>query len=267
MNFFENKVVWITGASSGLGEALAREFASAKAKLVLSARRENELGRVRKECSIFVPEKNIFILPLDMSRLENASAEMQKVIQQFGAIDILVNNAGVSQRSFASETPLEIDRKIMEINFFGGVALTKAVLPQMQKQKSGHIVVISSLMGKFGYYRRSAYCASKHALHGFFEVLRLEEKKNNIRVTMICPGFVKTDISVNAVTESGQPFNSEEEKHRSGMLPAKCAKKILTAVKNNRLEVVLGGMETFSVMIKRMFPSFFYRRIMNMPAG
>jgi short-subunit dehydrogenase len=262
-SFFENKVVWITGASSGLGEALTKEFALQKSKLILSARREYELLCVKKECEKFIPEENIFIIPLDITELSSIDSEVQKVIQKFGRIDILVNNAGVSQRSFILDTPLAVERKIMEINYFGTVAMTKAVLPVMRKQKSGHIVVISSLMGKFGYYRRSTYCASKHALHGYFEALRMEEFENNIHVSMICPGYIRTNVSLNAITETGEPFNKMDEGQEKGMPPQVCAKKILKAIRHKRVETFIGGYEVLAVIVKRFFPRFFYWRIMH----
>ncbi|MFI5164805.1 MAG: SDR family NAD(P)-dependent oxidoreductase, partial [Bacteroidia bacterium] len=176
-SFFEGKVVWITGASSGLGEALAIEFAKQKAKLILSARRQSELERVKKDCVKFIPESNVFILPLDVTELSHANSQVEKVIQKFGRIDILVNNAGVAQRSFAGDTPIDVERKIMEINYFGATILTKEVLQRMRKQQNGNIIALSSVMGKMGFPGRSSYSAAKHALHGYFESLRIEEKK------------------------------------------------------------------------------------------
>ena len=165
---YKDKVVWITGASSGIGEAVAKAFAAEGAKLVLSARRKEELLRVQQECRL--GNDRALVLPLDLSDTTNIHTLTQQVIDRFGRIDVLVNNGGFSQRAYAQETPVDIDRKIMEVNFFGQVALTKSVLPFMLKQKSGHIVTISSITGKFGFYLRSAYSASKHALHGFFRV-------------------------------------------------------------------------------------------------
>ncbi len=263
MSFFQDKVVWITGASSGLGEGLAKEFAAEKAKLILSARRESELERVKKECQKFIPEENILVLPLDVTELSNINSEVQRVIQKFGRIDILVNNAGATQRSYVSETPIEVERKIFEINYFSAVGMTKAVLPYMKKQKSGHIVAISSLMGKFGYYRRSTYSAAKHALHGYFEALRMEEIENNIHVSIICPGFIHTNVSFNAITETGKCFGKMDEGQQKGMQPQECAKKILKAVRNKRVEVYLGGYELMAIYAKRFFPRFFYWRIMR----
>lgn len=262
-SFFENKVVWITGASAGLGEALAKEFASEKAKLVLSARREAELQRVKKECAKFIHEEDILILPLDLTKLSGIDSEVQTIIQKFGRIDVLVNNAGVTQRSLIADTPLEIERKIMEINYFGTLAITKAVLPVMRKQHSGHIAVISSIMGKFGYYRRSSYCSSKHALHGYFEALRMEELENHIHVSIICPGYIHTNVSLNAITETGEQFNKMDEGQKKGMKPERAARKILKAIRHKRVEVFIGGSELMAPLAKRFFPRFFYWRIMH----
>ncbi len=264
MSFFENKVVWITGASSGLGEALAKEFAKEKAKLILSARRENELQRVKKDCEKFIPSENILVLPLDVTELANINADVEKVIQKFGRIDIMMNNAGITQRSNVADTPIDVERKIMEVNYFSAVLMTKAVLPQMKKQKSGHIIVISSLMGKFGYYRRSTYSAAKHALHGYFEALRMEEKENNIRITIVCPGYIHTNVTFNAVTETGGRHNQMDEGQQKGMKPDVVARKILNAIRNNRMEIFMGGFELFAIPVKRFFPTFFYKQIMKM---
>src|SRR3954471_12704788 len=163
MNIFHNKVVWITGASSGIGEALAKTFSKKGAKLVLSSRRIEELERVKKALNI--SEDRIFILPLDLTTTTHIDSLTQQVIQRFGQIDILVNNGGISQRSLTKDAPIDIDRKIMEVNFFGTVALTKSVLPYFLKQQAGQFIIISSISGKFGFYFRSAYSASKHALH------------------------------------------------------------------------------------------------------
>lgn len=143
---FRNKVIWITGASSGIGEALALKFSQYGANIILSSRRTEELNRVRKKCSY--PEKHL-ILPLDMEKPEEFNRMKNNVINRYRQIDILINNAGISQRSKVIDTSLETERKIMETNYFGSVALTKTVLPEMVNNQSGHIVVISSLMDKF----------------------------------------------------------------------------------------------------------------------
>lgn len=255
MSLFRNKVVWITGASSGIGEALVYAFANEGAKLVLSARREDELQRVKKNCGL--KDENILILPLDLSDTKEIDTLTQKAITHFERIDILVNNGGISQRSLTKETPLEIDRKIMEVNFFGTVAVTKSILPQMLRQQSGTIIVISSISGKFGFFLRSAYSASKHALHGFFESLRMEVFKDNINILLVCPGKINTNISVNAITEKGLTHNKKDESHVQGLSAEACAKQIIIAVKKNKEEVFIGGRELRAVWIKRFFPGIF----------
>ena len=262
-SFFENKIVWITGASSGLGEGLAKEFAIEKSKLILSARRESELQRVKNECTKFISEENIFLLPMDVAELSNVKAEVQKIIQKFGRIDILINNAGIAQRSFAGDTPIEVERKIMEVNYFGAIILAKEVLQVMRKQKSGSLVAISSVMGKFGYPGRSSYSSSKHALHGYFESLRIEENKNNIHVHIICPGYVKTNVSYNAITETGKSHNQLDKGQEKGMDPNIAAKKILHAIRTNRFETFFGGAELLVATLRRLFPSIFYKLILK----
>lgn len=259
MNLFKDKVVWITGASSGIGEAMAYAFAKQNAKLVLSARRMEELERVKSNCQL-KPE-DILILPLDLSDTSNVDMLTKRVIQQFGRIDLLINNGGISQRSYTKDTPIDIDRKIMEVNFFGAVAITKSVLPYMLKQKQGHLVVISSISGKFGFYLRSAYSASKHALHGFFESLRMEVYKDNIKVTLVCPGKIKTNISINAITEKGTRNNIMDESQEKGMPVEECARLILQSIIKEKEEVFMGGKELNAVWVKRFFPTLFSKLI------
>lgn len=255
----KNKVVWITGASSGIGEAVAQAFALEGAKIILSARRIEELNRVKQTLNI--PESDILILPLDLSDSTKIKDLTNQVIAKFGRIDILVNNGGISQRSLASETSIETDRKIMEINFFGTIALTKSVLPYMLKQKSGQIVVVSSIAGKFGFFFRSAYSASKHALHGFFESLRMEIYNDNIKVLIACPGKIKTNISINALTGNGETNNTMEESHEKGLSAKECARQILSGIKKNKEEIFIGGKELRSIWVKRLFPNIFSKLI------
>ncbi len=255
---FQDKVIWITGASSGIGEALAYAFSKAGAKLILSARRVHELERVRKMCRN--PE-NVMVLKLDLADASPFPHLVKTAVDRFGRIDVLVNNGGLSQRSKASETPVETDRYIMEVNYFGNVALTKAVLPQMQKQKSGHIVVISSIAGKFGFFLRSAYAASKHALHGFYESLRLEEEKNNIDVTVVCPGRVQTNISLHALGKEGKAHGLVDDAQANGISAEACAAAILKGMAKGKKELLVGGKEVKAVVLKRFFPGLFYKVI------
>ena len=199
---FKNKVIWITGASSGIGRALAIELAQQKVKLILSSRTKEELERVKKKCANF---SEVQILPLDLVDYTNLQEKVDKAIAFFDKVDILVNNGGISQRSLAIDTQISVDKRLMDINYLGTVALSKALLPHFIKNKKGQFVVTTSIVGKIGTPLRSSYAASKHALHGFFDSLRAEQYKNNIFVTLVCPGFVNTNISLNALTGDGTP--------------------------------------------------------------
>lgn len=259
MKSFKDKVVWITGASSGIGEALVHALAAEGAVIVLSSRREEELQRVQTTAKL--PDEKCMILPLDLSDTSKAKELADKIISRFGRIDMLVNNGGISQRSLTKDTPIEIDRKVMEVNFFGTIAITKSVLPYMISQKSGHIVTTSSIAGKFGFYFRSTYSASKHALQGFFESLRLEMEEYQVKVTLVCPGKIRTNISLNAVTESGTAHNKMDEATEKGMSAEECARQILEAVRKEKEEVLIGGKELLAVTVKRLFPGLFAKMI------
>lgn len=258
MKTLQNKVVWITGASSGLGAEMVRQCASKGAKVILSARNEEKLNSLLSELSF--PENHL-IIPLDLSDSSNFESLVNTVIDKYGKIDALFNNGGISQRSVASKTSLEVDRRIMEVNYFGNVALTKAVLPVFQKQQSGHFIVISSIAGKFGFFLRSAYSASKHALHGFYESLMLEEEENNIHVTIACPGKINTDISVNALNEDMKSTGLVDDNQTNGMSAKECVRQLLKAVQKNRKEVLIGRNEIRAVTLKRFFPKLFWKLI------
>jgi short-subunit dehydrogenase len=183
------------------------------------------------------------------------------VLSKVGKIDILINNGGISQRSLAKDTALEVDQKLMAINYFGTVALTKAVLPSMLTHHLGHIVTITSLTGKFGTPYRSSYAASKHALHGFFDSLRAELVQASIKVTLVCPGFVRTNVSINALTGSGSKLGTMDEATDKGMDPDQLARKILRAIENEKEEVYFGGKEVLGVYMKRFFPRYFSKML------
>lgn len=259
MNPFKDKVIWITGASSGIGEALALQLAKEEARLILSARREDELNRVGALTKL--PQLDLMILPFDLSDTKNASGLTAQIMNKFGRIDILINNGGYSQRSEAIETPIEIDRQLMEVNYFSYVALTKAVLPYMKRQKSGHIIAISSIAGKFGFYLRSSYSAAKHALHGFYESLRLETEAMGIKTMIVCPGKIKTNVSFNAVTAKGASHNKMDESHEDALSAEACADQIIAGILNNKEEIYIGGKEILMVKIKRFFPKLFSKLI------
>jgi len=262
MSYFENKVVWITGASSGIGEALAYTFAKQKAKLVLSARREDELNRVKAACGL--PDADIMVLPLDVAQIDLVEGAKQKVIARFGQIDILVNNAGLSHWSKLKDTSLDVIKTIMNVNFFGGVALTKAVLPDMLKRKQGNIVVISSILGKIVTPKQGAYNASKHALMGFYDTLRAETMGDGIKVLLVCPGFVRTNVAKNSLNKEGVPINKDNSMIANGLDPLYVSEQILKAIQANKEEILLAGFkEKFGVWIKRFAPGIYSRFISN----
>jgi short-subunit dehydrogenase len=249
---FRDKVVWITGASSGIGEALAVAFSREGARLVLSARRAEELERVRQACD--GPERHrIQLLDLmDENAIRSAAASV-------GDVDVVVHSGGVSQRSLAMQTDLAVDRAIMDLNFIGTVALTKAVLPSMIARKSGHIVPISSVVGYVGTPLRSTYAASKHALHGYFDSLRAELGKDGIDITIVCPGYIRTNVSRNAVTGDGSAFGKMDETHKDAMTPEQCARRVVDGVARRKREVHVGGKEVWAILLQRLFPALVAR--------
>ncbi len=251
-----NKIVWITGASSGIGEALAYACSKAGAKLILSSRNRDELYRVKSACKSLA---NVHVLPLDLEQTDTLTAKAEEAIRIYGHIDILINSGGISQRALALDTSLQTEQRLMNVNYWGTVVLSKAVLPNMINHGGGKIVCISSLTGKFGTKFRSAYAASKHALHGYFDSLRAEVYDKNIQITMVCPGFIKTNVSLNALTADGTPQGTMDEGQNNGVLPEECAKQILTAIRQHKEEIYIGKKEVKGVLFKRFFPLRFSR--------
>nr|WP_108978442.1 SDR family oxidoreductase [Leptospira ryugenii] len=250
---WKDKVVWVTGASSGIGEALVKELAKLGARVVLSARNEKELKRVQLECSL--DEGHSLLLPLDISDYKNLQKKVQTVQKKWSQIDVLINNAGVSQRDLAENTSIEVTEKIMDINFFGVVALSKAVYPLMKKNKSGILVVIASLAGKIGTPLRSSYCASKHAVLGFFDGWRGEAFHDGIQITTVCPGFVKTKISLNALVGDGKNQGKMDEGIENGLEADYTARVILAGIARGKDELIISGFkERFAYFLKRFFP-------------
>ncbi len=255
---FLNKVAWVTGASSGIGFEIVKQLDLAGAKVIISSRNHDQLESIRLKLKN--PEKH-FVLALDLEKSNEFEYLATQVINKYGIIDFLFNNGGLSQRSNARDTPLEVDRRIMEINYFGNIALTKAVLPYMRNKKNGHIIVISSIVGKFGFFLRSSYSASKHALHGFYESLLLEEEENRLKVTIVCPGKIKTNISLNALNSDGLKHGVMDNNQHGGMSVDDCVGKILNAVIKNKKEIFIGNKEIKAVTLKKFFPKLFWKVI------
>lgn len=259
----KNKVVWITGASSGIGEALTYAYANQGARLILSSRNKKALEKVRDNCAH--TKSKIQILPLDLSKLGTLKNKAKQALQIYGKIDVMVHNAGVASRDLAANIDLETDKKIMNTNYFGAVILTKALLPSMLMRKSGHFLIVSSVSGIYGVPKLSAYSASKHALHGFFESLRAEIAKDNIKITIAVPGFVRTNITVNALNGDGSKYGKMMQAQARGLEPSYVAAKILDAASKGKEEVLIGRLELLGVYCKRLFPVLFSKIIRNHP--
>ena len=261
MDWFAGQVVWVTGASSGIGEALARGFAAEGARVVLSSRRLDELERVRRS----LPRADDhFSLPLDLAASGTFPELSAQVLAKFGRVDILVNNGGVSQRALAAETQLEVERAMMEVNYFGTVALTKAVLPSMLARGAGRIVVVSSVMGYVGVPGRSTYAASKHALQGYFDTLRAEIHAAGVGVTIVCPGYVLTQVSANALGAQGEKHGVTDATHERGISAERCAAVTLRGIARGKNEIVVGGLETWAITLQRFLPGVYARVIRRM---
>ncbi len=257
LDHFKNKVVWITGASSGIGKALAIELDQKTTTLILSARNQDALEAVASK----IHHATTFVLPLDLADSSNFEEKVHTVVSKFNRVDILINNGGISQRAEVRDTTEEVERHIMNVNYFGNIALSKALLPVMTQQKSGQLVIMSSIAGKFGFFLRSAYSDSKHALHGYYESLRLEEEKNGILVTLVCPGKINTPISKNALTGDGSHHDKMDNNQKNGMPAKACAKAILKGIAKKKMEILVGGKEIKAVKLKRLLPAIFHKVI------
>lgn len=246
-------IVWITGASSGIGEACALEYALKGASLILTSRSEDKLASVARRC-LEKGASNVTILPYDLEDPSGIEILSDNAWSTFGKIDVLFCNAGVSQRTTVEETSMETVRKLMEINYFAPVEMTKAILPRMVAAGGGAIAVTSSIAGYFGFPLRCAYSSSKHAVYGFFETLRAEYHDKGISVTLVCPGRVRTDISINSIGKNGEKYGKMDPGQAGGISPSKAAKKIVKAISRGRREVLVGGKELAMVYVKRFFP-------------
>lgn len=259
---FSDKTIWVTGASSGIGKALAIELAEQEAELILSSRKKQDLELVKTACKN--PNK-VKVIALDLEDFTNLQPITKEAIAAFGKIDILVNNGGISQRSFVKNTSIAVDKRIMDINYLGNVALAKALLPHFVANKKGQFVVTTSIVGKIGTPLRSSYAASKHALHGFYDSLRAEHFNDNIAVTLVCPGFVNTNISKNALTGDGSPQDKMDNATANGIQPDRFAKLMAKAIKQKKEEVYISGVkEKLGVYIKRWIPKVFSIMIRKM---
>lgn len=259
-----NKTIWITGASSGIGEACAYLWAKEKANLILTATRMERLQEVQEKCQLL--GANCQILPYDLSDLDGIDELTDQAIACFGTIDTVFLNAGISQRSKALDTHFIVDEKIMNVNFFAPVKIAKRLLPTLILKGGGTVAVTSSISGKFGFPLRSAYAASKFALYGFFETIHAEYYDRNIRVVMVCPGRIHTHISYNALEADGKKHGKLDEGQADGMPADRAAEKIVRAINKRKPEILVGGKELIMVYIKRFLPGLARKMVRNIQA-
>ncbi|BBE35981.1 SDR family oxidoreductase [Sphingosinicella microcystinivorans] len=254
------KTVWITGASSGIGAALAEAFGKAGARIILSGRREAALADVARRL-----ENEWFVLPFEATDYAALPGIVDRAWAWRGAIDILVNNAGISQRSMALDTDFDVYRQIMEVDFFAPLRLTQFVLPKMVARGQGHVIQIASVAGKIGAPMRTGYCAAKHALVGFSDALRAEVAQHGIGVTVVTPGFVQTNIAENALDGHGKRFGPKEDPVGQGISAAEAADEILAGLRAGKPEVPVGrGLEMQALWLKRLSPRYVFRRVAKM---
>ncbi len=244
-----DKVIWITGASSGIGEELAKQYAKRGSKLILSARRKEELERVRSSC---LHQDNIKIVPLDLTDFSGLPHKVEEAKECFGTIDLLINNGGVSQRSLIVDSIFDVYKQLMDVNYLGTIALTKALLPYFIDRQKGHFAVVTSVMGKYGSPFRSGYAGAKHALHGFFDVLRMEHQKDNISVSLLCPGFVQTNVTINALTGDGSSLGHDDPATKNGLAVDAFCRKAIKALDKKAWETYFGRKEKLGVYLKRI---------------
>ncbi len=250
---FQGKKVLITGASSGIGAALAAEFASQGAELVLLGRNRERLEKVASECS----QTKVSIYEVDMQSKDSIDAFAEKFAKAGTDLDVMVLNAGISQRALAFETSIDVDRKVMETNFFGPVYLTKVLSIYILEKEHFSLAVTDSISGLFGFPLRSAYCASKHALFGFFETIEIENP--SVRVTFLIPGRINTPISKSAVCADGTAHSSMDQGQANGMPVDKCARIAVRAIARGKRRKLIGRYELLMVYIRRFCPWLFFK--------
>jgi dehydrogenase/reductase SDR family protein 7B len=259
MSYFSKKNILITGASSGIGRALAIAMADKEVSILLAARNTEKLAQVQMEC--LKKGANCEIYLLDVSSEDSIRQFSEQVREKYAQIDVLINNAGISQRSKAEETALQVDRRIMEVNFFGQVHLTKQLWPLLCNSAHANIVLISSVVGTFGFPQRSAYSASKHALEGFFESWMLENTRNNIHFTTVSPGRIQTNISSAALKGDGSSHNKMDDGQLNGIPAEVCAAKIIAGIQKNKRKVYIVQKEMILIVLRKLWPSLFIKLV------
>lgn len=258
MSYFKGKTVWITGASSGIGEATAKALSSNGAKVIISARREEELNRVKNECS--APEY-VHILPLDLLENKNAKQWVDEAWSAFDGIDILINNGGIGQFGSVMETTEEVERKIFETNYFAHVAITKAILPKMLEAGKGKILTIASIAGKFGQANLAAYSASKAAVILYNESLKEELYKTPVKIQVVSPGFIKTAVTINSLRPDGTKIMKNSPAQENGMPTEVFATQLLKVLQKDKFHSYIGNKELLAVPLHTFVPGLLYKML------
>jgi dehydrogenase/reductase SDR family protein 7B len=259
---FKNQVVWITGASRGIGAELAKTFAAQGARLILSAPESERAGldKTAAVCqSLNVENGQYRIETFDLTSSEEVELACTRIRVSGWEVDVLVHNAGITHRSMALETSIDVDRKIMAVNYFGPLQLTKLVAPDMIRRGHGSIVAVASVLGLIATPHRSAYIAAKHAMHGFFEALRTETMDQGLHVMLAYPGFVNTDISVHALTAQGGTHGKQDPGQSQAMPPQRVAQAIVEGLAQRKPRLLITGKEGWLVLLQRLAPSLVTR--------
>jgi dehydrogenase/reductase SDR family protein 7B len=258
-----SQTIWITGASSGIGKELALAYMRRGDRVILSARNEQALQAVAASCPENAPRP--LVLPLDLATFDSAPRWVEEAWQWSQGVDVMIHNAGIAVRDTALDTSLKVDQQLMQVNYFGPVAITKALLPRMLERGNGQFVVVSSLSGKFGVPRLAAYSATKHALHGFFDSLRAELRDDPIHISILVPGIIKTPITVNALKGDGSLHGKMDKVQSTGISAEACAKRMIPKIDSKKEEAYIGGKEGFTLWLNRFFPGLQRRLIRNNP--
>ena len=261
MDFWAQKRIWIVGASSGIGEGLVRVLADSDAKLVISARSEASLLELK---SVY-PSVSIEVLALDVENYATLGDKTEQAWSVFEGLDYVFLNAGMAVRDLVSETNIQVERKIMDINFWGPVAITKALLSNRSPGRQLHLVLTSSLSGKYGVPKLAGYAASKHAIQGYFDSLRAETYGSGLFIHIVIPGFIRTNITVAGLRGDGRISGKMQGALADGMDAQVCARGILRGIERGQEEFVVGGSERFTVLLNRLLPNLMKKMIRSNP--
>lgn len=260
LEYFRNKRIWVTGASSGIGREIVFQLAPVAEQIIISGRNTNTLNEVSVQSGF---TEKISVVIMDQGSPDSVQKACDIVLSDHGIIDVVFCNGGVSQRALAMETSEKIERYLFETNYFSQIQIAKSLVKAMDLSRRLHIVVTSSLLGKWGFPLRSSYAATKHALHGYFDSLRMENKERGLQVTLVLPGFINTPISKHAMNAEGKLSGEMDANQAGGISVQNCVEKILAGVASKKSEFSVGGRETLGLLLRRYLPSVFEKILMK----